>query len=783
MSLLSRNTGGGRRRLATTAAVFAGTLLTYLVVTAIPAMAVTTCAQVGATAELALAIDSDDVVTLAVGDGVAPPAGTDGTAGTYVFSVNGGAFADCGGAADTGTIDWVHVTGSNAGQETLRLFHPRGGGPGQSIGADDVITVDLANGNDTLIVEQGALASPAVNESTNGEDDVLSGSSATGVQVLDAGSALFVADTRIDNAEVLIVNGHSLVDTMDAGNFFPGFFALPGLTGQDPIADPQTGDNIPAANDPLNHNVTFNGLAGDDLFFSGNGNDTYAAGAGNDGIGYNTSAAGVTVDLTAGTATGMGSDTFSDVQDTAGSAFNDTITGNTLSNNIIGNAGDDVINAGDGADGTVPSPIIFNFLTVGAATAGVLGAADDDTITGGAGNDVVQGNAGDDLIDEGAAPSGTDTLSGGPGGGCDEIFYGARTGAVTVNETTGTGWGETGEADTGAGFELFVTGAGADTIVGDSSDEIATPGAGNDTVDLNGNGGPDPCGIGFDFLDLSDVAGPAVFNLITGTATGNGTDTFFDTEGYIGTAGNDSVVVGDTNANGNTLGDFLSDGGEDTVDATANTTGLTIDLSFFGNGQEVENALGGSGNDILTGNVLNNRLIGNDGNDVISAGTGNDFVEGGQGNDILSDGGGADRLSYRHAPAGVTIDLASGFASGGDGEDTINGGFEIVLASNFNDNVTTGQTAFDAPFTVKGFKGADSIIGSNSTDTLKGGAGNDQVRAGGGDDLLAGAAGNDLLLAGSGDDRLKGGKGRDRGVGGPGFDVCSSIEVERSCEA
>jgi Ca2+-binding RTX toxin-like protein len=737
------------------AAVFAGTLMSYLVLTAIPALAVApSCAVNGTNAfQLDVQVGTDNTMVLAVEEAV-PVFG--GTANTYVVSVNGGAFADCTGVATAAAISYVNILGAGDGNETMVLFHADGQGDGQQINPNpDVITVDLGNGNDTLVWEYGALVTPA--HADPGASSNLGLGSAGTVTVAD-NTVGGVGDTRVDNAENLIVNTGAGSDTVNAQRDSLGANA-----GNATIAT----DNVPATTANLQQAITVNGGTSDtgaDLFFSGDGSDTFNGGPGVDIVDFDNSPNPVVVDLGAGTSTGQGTDALNDVQVVNGSQFNDTITGSAIDNELNGEDGDDVISGLAGND-------LIN------------GGDDDDTLTGGAGNDDVNGNAGDDIVNEEAAANGADNLEGGPGGGCDTINYGARTTSTNINETTGTLWGAAAEGDNGGGFELLVTGSADDTLTGDSSAESFQPGAGNDTVDGNAQGGTDSCLLGFDFLDLSVVAGPANFNLITGTATGNGTDTFSDLEGYVGTNGNDTVVVGDTAANGNTLGDFLGGNGIDTVDATANTLGITIDLSVFGNGQEVENAFGGSGNDTITGNVLNNRLLGNAGNDIISAGTGNDFVEGGLDNDTLIDGGGADRLSYRNAPSGEVIDGANGFASGGDGEDTLVGGWEFILGSNFNDDITGGQNSVNVPTRIKGFKGNDIITGTNSTDTLAGGAGNDEIRAGSGDDSLKGGAGKDLLLAGSGDDRLNGGRGKDRGIGGPGFDVCRGTETEQSCEA
>jgi Ca2+-binding RTX toxin-like protein len=287
------------------------------------------------------------------------------------------------------------------------------------------------------------------------------------------------------------------------------------------------------------------------------------------------------------------------------------------------------------------------------------------------------------------------------------------------------------------------------------------PGAGDDSVD--GNGG------GFDYLDLSDAAGPAVFDMITGTATGNGTDTFADVEGFVGTDAGDSVLLDDLSG---TPVDFIGGAGVDTVDASASALGVVIDLSLYTSAPpDVEDVTGGSGGDLLTGNALGNKMWGNDGFDTITAGAGNDWVEGGLGNDTLTGGLGADTISFKNATGGEEIDNQLAFATGPDGEDSMTF-FEIILGSNFADTIRAGQTSLDANQRILGRGGDDDIVGSNSSDLLKAGGGDDTVRAGGGDDTLKGAAGNDLLV---------GGRGFDLGYGGKGNDTCKGVERQRSC--
>jgi hypothetical protein len=76
----------------------------------------------------------------------------------------------------------------------------------------------------------------------------------------------------------------------------------------------------------------------------------------------------------------------------------------------------------------------------------------------------------------------------------------------------------------------------------------------------------------------------------------------------------------------------------------------------------IENAVGGSGNDLIIGNDVSNRLYGNDGDDVISGGAGVDYVSGGAGNDtFIADINGALVPAKRGT---LSLDVIMDFASG-----------------------------------------------------------------------------------------------------------------------
>ena len=91
-----------------------------------------------------------------------------------------------------------------------------------------------------------------------------------------------------------------------------------------------------------------------------------------------------------------------------------------------------------------------------------------------------------------------------------------------------------------------------------------------------------------------------------------------------------------------------ANGGNDTLDFSALSTSLTLILAQqnfqtvhvnrtlqLSSGAEFENAIGGSGNDALTGNLRNNILVGNAGQDTLNGGAGRDLLIGGAGMDTL----------------------------------------------------------------------------------------------------------------------------------------------------
>ncbi len=126
----------------------------------------------------------------------------------------------------------------------------------------------------------------------------------------------------------------------------------------------------------------------------------------------------------------------------------------------------------------------------------------------------------------------------------------------------------------------------------------------------------------------------------------------------------------------------------------------------------IENAIGGAGDDRITGNQVNNILVGMAGDDVLAGGAGSDMLVGGSGTDIAD---------FTGATSGITvaIDRSATDLKVVNGVDTdVLNGIEGVIG-----------TAFD-----------DRLTGDSGSNTLSGGAG--------GRDVLVGGGGDDVLIGG-----------------------------------
>ena len=246
----------------------------------------------------------------------------------------------------------------------------------------------------------------------------------------------------------------------------------------------------------------------------------------------------------------------------------------------------------------------------------------NDTLSGLGGDDVLHGNGGDDTLDGGA---GSDTLIGGLGS--DTASYASSGAGVTVNLGAGTAAGGDAAGDTLSGIENLIGSAQADTLTGDSGDNVLEGGAGGDA--LTG-------GLGNDTASYASSGAGVTVNLGAGTASGGDAegDTLSGIENLTGSAQADTLT-GDGNANrldGGAGVDVLVGGdGDDTyvVDSidevpveNANEGIDTVEASthyrLLANLETL--TLLGSADLQAYGNALANTLTSNTGIDLLSGG-------------------------------------------------------------------------------------------------------------------------------------------------------------------
>jgi len=234
--------------------------------------------------------------------------------------------------------------------------------------------------------------------------------------------------------------------------------------------------------------------------------------------------------------------------------------------------------------------------------------------------------------------------------------------------------------------------------------------------------------------------------------------------------GGDDTLSGTANNDylrGGTGADTLVGGlGVDTALYDRSESGVNVDLagneahggSAEGDSFEsIENVLGSSHDDVIVGNEAANRLDGGKGDDILAGGAGGDQLIGGQGTDTAD---------YSESSESVRVNLAEGFAEGGDADGDVLSDIENLtgsdqadtLVGDSGDNVLTGGQGNDRLF---GRGGNDTLHGNEGRDTLLGESGDDKLDGGEGSDTLLGGEGNDILYGGDGNDLLFGGEGED----------------------
>ena len=207
----------------------------------------------------------------------------------------------------------------------------------------------------------------------------------------------------------------------------------------------------------------------------------------------------------------------------------------------------------------------------------------------------------------------------------------------------------------------------------------------------------------------------------------------------------------------------------------------------------IENAVGGSGNDTITGNSANNTITLGAGADIYV------YAPNGGADTITDFSVAQDRLDLTGFDQAAALAAFNGRTSSGGGTLlTFATGHTILLQgvstgqltqSNLilsasppppppppppgqfqgtaGDDVIYGTTGND---TIFGFGGNDVLYGLDGDDAVYGGDGNDMIVGGAGIDVLYGEAGSDTIYGGAGNDTLIGGDGNDTLYGDDGVD-------------
>jgi Ca2+-binding RTX toxin-like protein len=546
------------------------------------------------------------------------------------------------------------------------------------------LTIDAGAGNDTIRSNGDGTYRAGV-----GDDMVYAGLTNSS-EILDGGDGTDTLDTTSWGGPYTIDMVTGL--TNYSGENFTNFENLVSGAGDDTITG-TTANNVISTQGGTD---TIDGGAGNDTLDGGIGNDTLIGGTGDDWFYVDSPADVVAENAGEGTdrvlasvsyvlGAGVEVELLSTTNDAGTGAID--LTGNNLANSISGNAGNNVLDGGGGAD----------------AMAGWLG---NDTF--------YVDDAGDQVVE--LSGQGTDTV-------ISTVTY-ALTGTYAENLTLA------GSSDINAAGNTL-----ANVLTGNSGNNI-----------LNGAGGADTMagGLGDDTYYVDNAAD------VVAEASGQGTDLIVASVSYaltgiyvenltltgsanLGATGNTlaNIIVGNSGNNiinggaaadrmGGGLGDdtyYVDNAGDVVVEYSGQGTDTVVSsVTYALTGVYAENlTLTGAANINATGNTLVNVLIGNTGNNILDGGMGADTLRGGLGND-----------TYYVDNAGDTVVEAPG-----EGTDTVMASVTYALTGVYAENLTltgsaninaTGNTLVNV---LRGNSGNNILNGWVGADTMFGGLGDD----------------------------------------------------------
>ncbi|NDY92866.1 beta strand repeat-containing protein [Ideonella livida] len=584
------------------------------------------------------------------------------------------------------------------------------------------------------------------------------------------------------------------------------------------------------------------------------GHDTLDGAGGKDFVRYEAATVAVQVNLATGTAQDGqgGTDILLNIEGIWGSAYGDLLVGGAAANGagttdgfefFRGGAGHDTIDGGTGydrADYTNSATGIVAQLSGSDSIAGTvqdgLGGTDSlysiEAIRGSAFADQITGSgrstyAVDSYYESLEGLEGNDTLHG--NGGSVRADYLSSTAGITVNLVTGTVQDGFGTTDTLIAIGSIRGSNHADVMLGNDwnntldgqlGDDTLTGGKGNDTYRVHDAGDQvvELAGEGTDtvFSHLADltlaeqvevgrVAG-STGQALSGNALANTLVGALGDDTLNGGAGSDWLEggAGDDSLDGGLIADRLAFSDGNWASYRNATASVAVDLSgIAGDGSvgtgTASDGVGGTDTlrniNLVAGSAFDDDITG-------SAALQFEMFEGGLGDDTLDGGAitdrygqtGTNRASYQNAGGAVQVNLATGTATGADGDDTLlninqvrgssygdqltgsnasawnelfegragndtldgAGGKDFVMyraaASAVNVNLATG-TASDGDGGTDTLLNIEGAFGSNFNDVLTGGASANGSGLLDGFEMFRGYGGNDTLDGGAGYDR------------------------------
>lgn len=573
-------------------------------------------------------------------------------------------------------------------------------------------------------------------------DDILDGQDGYDTISYLTASAGVVVNLSISTSQNTISAG---VDTIN------GFEVLIGSSYNDIL----TGDNGNNFIQGGEGNDVIKGMSGDDVIDGGLGDDILDGEEGYDTIYYSSAFGGVVVNLGftfSQNTISAGVDTIVGFENLVGSSYNDKLIGDNNSNYISGENGNDIIE-GMGGDDILLGGLGLDTLSYESSANGVnlalyMGYTDNastgldifydfENLTGSSHDDVLTGDWNSNIISGG---KGNDTLDG--AGGVD-FLYG--------------GLGDDTYIYSGVENIILETGNGLDRVV-------VVPYFNIDDIRLNGNVlsfENSPYKITFGDINLIEIFS---FN-------GQPDMTLAELKDHA------SLWSGGSYSANEWSETFIGIGSSDQVDYSSSTSSITVDISNnTGSGGyaeadnyfSIENVIGSTYGDTITGDVGDNIINGLNGDDTLSGNTGNDVLIGGEGNDTylynLGDGfdsiidtSGIDRVII--GSDYMSSDLTTRFL----GNDLILSlqGIDVIRIESQATNSTVETVEF-SDGTIANLPAIPEIIeGTTGNDMLTGGENNNIIMGYGGNDTLIGNGGDDFLQGGLWEDVLSGGLGAD----------------------